>query len=53
MAAEKRGELFARLGHGPAGRRAELVHAGRVAADILGGSSQASRASRMTGAVAL
>ena len=55
MTAKERGELFARIGHGPLRPRAELVHAGRVAADFLdyNASSQASRASRITGAVAL
>ena len=37
VTAEERGELFARLGHGLAGRRAKLVRAGRIAGDLLGG----------------
>ncbi len=35
--AKKRGELFARPDHGLAGRRPELMRAGRVAGDVLGG----------------
>ena len=46
MAAEERGEFFARLGHGLVGRRAELVRAGRVAADVLGGVRARLRAPR-------
>ena len=54
MAAEKRGELFARLGQRGVRARADLVRAGRIAARLFSvASSQASRASRITGAVAL
>ena len=35
--AEEARELFARVNHGLAGRRAELVRAGRIAGDVLGG----------------
>ena len=37
VATQERGEFFARLGHGLVGRRAELVRAGRIAGDVLGG----------------
>ena len=37
MATQEGGEFFARLGHGLVGRRAELMRAGRITGDVLGG----------------
>ena len=54
LAAEKVRELFARFPERGVGAPADLMRAGRVAADCVSvASSQASRASRITGAVAL
>ena len=53
MAAEQRGKFFTRVGERNGCARAGLVHGRRIAAVFSVTSSQASRASRITGAVAL